>query len=220
MNFFEDLLHNLLQCSCSLYPQVIVVGAGPSGLVLALMLGQQGVKVTLVDASPTLDMQPRATHYGAPAVDELRRAGVLDEIRALGFSPNGISWRKLDGTLLAAINPESVPEENRVVCLPLDKVSTIVYEKLQREKSVEVKWGHKVVDIGQDEEKAWIKTETKEGPKTLYGDYIVGCDGGNSQIRRSLFGDRAFPGRTWEEQIVATNVRLVHLHLQVTMPVF
>jgi 2-polyprenyl-6-methoxyphenol hydroxylase-like FAD-dependent oxidoreductase len=130
----------------------------------------------------------------------------LDEILSLGFVPNGVAWRKLDGTLLAAMTPESVPEENRVVCLPLDKMSKIVYAHLEKEKSAEVKWGHKVMGIGQDEERAWVKVETKAGPRTLYADYIVGCDGGNSQIRRSLFGDMAFPGRTWNEQIVATNV--------------
>jgi 2-polyprenyl-6-methoxyphenol hydroxylase-like FAD-dependent oxidoreductase len=191
--------------------QVVIVGAGPSGLVLALMLGQKDVKVTLVDANSTLDTQPRATHYAAPAVDELRRAGVLDEIRSIGFMPNGVSWRKLDGTLLGAMMAEAVPEENRVVCLPLDKMSKIVYRKLETEKSVKVKWGHKVVDIGQDESRAWVNVETKEGPKTVYGDYIVGCDGGNSQIRRSLYEDMAFPGRTWDEQIVATNVGSLHL---------
>jgi 2-polyprenyl-6-methoxyphenol hydroxylase-like FAD-dependent oxidoreductase len=186
--------------------QVMVVGAGPSGLVLSLLLAQKGVKVAVLDAASALDAQPRATHYATPAVDELRRAGVLDEILSLGFVPNGVAWRKLDGTLLAAMTPESVPEENRVVCLPLDKMSKIVYAHLEKEKSAEVKWGHKVMGIGQDEERAWVKIETKEGPRTLYADYIVGCDGGNSQIRRSLFGDMAFPGRTWNEQIVASNV--------------
>ncbi|PMD62287.1 FAD/NAD(P)-binding domain-containing protein [Hyaloscypha bicolor E] len=183
----------------------MVVGAGPSGLVLSLLLAQKGVKVTILDAASALDAQPRATHYAAPTVDELRRAGVLDEILSLGFVPNGVAWRKLDGTLLAAMTPESVPEGNRVVCLPLDKMSKIVYARLEKEKGVEVKWGHKVMDIGQDEERAWVKVETTGGPGTLYADYIVGCDGGNSQIRRSLFGNMAFPGRTWDEQIVATN---------------
>ncbi|KAE9371701.1 FAD/NAD(P)-binding domain-containing protein [Stipitochalara longipes BDJ] len=186
--------------------EVIIVGAGPSGLVLALMLGQKGVKVTLLDAALSLDAQPRATHYAAPAVDELRRAGVLDEILSLGFIPNGVAWRKLDGTLLACMTPESVPKENRMVCLPLDKMSKIVYSHLEKEPSVEVKWGHRVVGIGQSEESAWVEAQTDEGEKRLKADYIVGCDGGNSQIRRSLFGDMAFPGRTWDEQIVATNV--------------
>jgi 2-polyprenyl-6-methoxyphenol hydroxylase-like FAD-dependent oxidoreductase len=40
----------------------------------------------------------------------------------------------------------------------------------------------------------------------MEGDYVVGCDGANCTVRRRLFGEMEFPGFTWEEQIVATNV--------------
>jgi 2-polyprenyl-6-methoxyphenol hydroxylase-like FAD-dependent oxidoreductase len=48
----------------------------------------------------------------------------------------------------------------------------------------------------------------KEGGGTdvVEGDYVVGCDGANSTVRRKLFGEMVFPGFTWDEQIVATNV--------------
>lgn len=48
--------------------------------------------------------------------------------------------------------------------------------------------------------------QTPAGEEKFSADYIVGCDGASSQIRRSLFGNLDFPGRTWDEQIVATNV--------------
>lgn len=193
-------------------------GAGPSGLMLALMLGQKGVKVQVLDAAAVLDAQPRATHYAAPAVDELRRAGVLDEMLKEGFHPDGVSWRKLDGTLLAAVKPDFLPVHNKVVCLPLDKMTKIIYAHLQKTPSVQILWSHKVLDIGQDAGKAWVDVETPEGKKTMSASYIVGCDGGNSQIRRSLFGNMSFPGRTWDEQIVATNVKKPKTHIATITP--
>lgn len=62
--------------------------------------------------------------------------------------------------------------------------------------------------IGQNSAMAWVDTvHTNTGEQSsLEADYIVGCDGANSVVRRSLFGDREFPGRTWNEQLVATNV--------------
>ena len=177
-------------------------------MLLGLLLAKKGIPIQLVDMSYELDKQPRATHYGPPAMYELRRAGVNEEMRAQGFLPNGVSWRKLDGTFLAGINVELTNDDpDRMVCLPLNKLGKILYEHISREPTATVSWGHKVVGLGQDDDKAWVDVETPEGPKKLEAEYIIGCDGANSQIRRSLFGDFEFPGKTWDEQIVATNVR-------------
>jgi len=51
-----------------------------------------------------------------------------------------------------------------------------------------------------------VEVETPEGRKVIVGDYVLGCDGANSQVRRSLFGDLNYPGETLESQIIATNV--------------
>jgi 2-polyprenyl-6-methoxyphenol hydroxylase-like FAD-dependent oxidoreductase len=60
---------------------------GPSGLVLALLLARNGINVEILDAGDTVDEQPRATHYAPPAVAELRRAGVIEDIIAAGYKP-------------------------------------------------------------------------------------------------------------------------------------
>ncbi|KAI1843762.1 hypothetical protein JX265_001056 [Neoarthrinium moseri] len=188
------------------FRNVIVVGAGPSGLLMALLLGKSGIPVTLLDMSPELDKSPRATHYGSPAMYEFNRAGVGDEIRARGFQPNGVAWRKMDGTPIASIHNTVLGEDPlRMTVLPLSDLGRLLREHIGKHKNVEVLFGHKVVGLGQDDGQAWVEVETSEGPKTMRADYIVGCDGANSQIRRSLFGDAEFPGRTWDQQIVATN---------------
>ncbi|WP_163068688.1 FAD-dependent oxidoreductase, partial [Acinetobacter baumannii] len=51
-------------------PFILIVGAGPSGLLLALMLGKKGIPVRLLEAAASLDNRPRATHYSPPAVYE------------------------------------------------------------------------------------------------------------------------------------------------------
>lgn len=165
------------------------------------------MSVTILEAAAELDNRPRATHYGSPAVYELRRAGVMDDVMAEGLTTRKICWRKLDGTYLAGIDNDVLGDDpDRVACLPLDRLGQILARHLQHQPTAELKWNHHVTGIGQDSDKAWVTVSTPEGDETMDADYIVGCDGANSQIRRSLHGDMTFPGKTWDEQIVATNV--------------
>ena len=194
-------------------PWALIVGAGPSGLLLGLMLAKRGIPVQIIDQTRTLDEQPRATHYGSPAMAELRRAGVIDDLRAQGFLPDGVCWRKLDGTYLAGMDITVLGDHpDRMVCLPLNRLGRILSDHISREPSATVTWGQKVVGIGQDEHQAWVEVQAvaadgTSDTKKLEASYVIGCDGANSQVRRSLFGDKVFPGKTWDEQIVATNVR-------------
>jgi 2-polyprenyl-6-methoxyphenol hydroxylase-like FAD-dependent oxidoreductase len=156
-----------------------------------------------------LDKQPRATHYGPPAVQELRKAGVLEDVRSEGFNPNGICWRKLDHTYIAGMQRpagEPVEDPDGLVCLPLNKLGTILLRHLSEYPNARVLWSHEVIGIEQNENSASVVAKTPDGDKTFEGDYVVGCDGANSKVRRLLFGDWEFPGHTWSEQIVATNV--------------
>lgn len=177
-------------------------------MVLSLLLAKEGINVLVLDAAEDLDQQPRATHYSAPATYELGRAGVLQEVIDEGFIPGGVTWRDLEGKALGAMSAKSLSPENKMVCLPLNHLSRIILRHLQKQPTAEIKWSHKVLpSIGQDKSVAWVLVQTPDGEQKFSADYIIGCDGANSQIRRSLFG-ADFPGRTWDEQIVATNVSL------------
>jgi len=187
--------------------QVIIVGAGPSGLCLALILGRAGIRTTLLDAGATIDDRPRAAHYAPSAIRVLRTAGVLDDVRRVGFIPGNMTWRKIDGTPIASIKdtPETRGPEGLTV-LPLNLLGEVLMDHAKKNENITIKWDHKVVDVGQDDSSAWAIVRGEDGTETKYtGDYLCGCDGANSQVRKSLFGE-SFPGHTWDAQIVATNV--------------
>jgi len=189
--------------------QVVIVGAGPTGLLLGLRLAKENINVTVLEKGLELDKQPRASHYSAPAIIELRRAGVLDDVRQRGFIPNAVCWRKVDGTYLAGIPLNVEGDQDATTCLPLDKLGKILLEHISRyPEAANVLWSHNVVAIEQHSGGARVTAESPDGEKTFDADYVIGCDGANSKVRRTLFGDRNFPGKTWDEQIVATNVGL------------
>ena len=186
-----------------------MVGAGPADLLGSLVLSKHGIPVTLMDMGQSLDPNLRATHHSAPAVTELIRAGVIDDVKAEGFIPDGVSWRRIDGEEIVSLDPTVLGDTpSDLVYLPLDELAKILNRHLDRQKNVRILFNHEVIDIGQKDNEAWVEANTEAGVKQFKAQYITGCDGANSKIRRSLFEDGEFPGFTWDKQIVATNVSL------------
>ncbi|KAK4149723.1 para-nitrophenol 4-monooxygenase [Chaetomidium leptoderma] len=198
------------------FSKILIVGAGPSGLLLALLLAKHGIPVHILEAASHLDQQPRAAHYGPPAIPEFVRAGIADTIRARGMLLDTMCWRHPDvaderDSYMAGFDARHVLSDVegvdlRTHCLPLQELDQLMLDELRGRYGGVVEWEHRVVGVGQDDEGAWCEVEvgeTKE-KKVVRGDYVVGCDGANSMVRRALFGEE-FPGFTWDAQIIATN---------------
>ncbi|CZR55555.1 related to monooxygenase [Phialocephala subalpina] len=186
--------------------RVIVVGAGPCGLLTAIRIGQAGIPVTVLEAAPALDQRPRATHYSSPAVLELIKAGVFEDVKREGFHPQVVTWRKPDGKELAHM-PMSSTEPGYpypMVCLPINRLGAVMLEHVKSCPNIEILWGHKVVKVGQDEQAAWVEVEHDDDKKTLKAAWIIGTDGASSMVRRDL--GLSFDGMSWDKQLVATNV--------------
>ena len=93
--------------------------------------------------------------------------------------------------------------------LPLNEILQIMYRHcMEKGKGlIQVKFNHKVVEVGQDAGKAWVDVNAEGGEKKrLEADYVVGCDGGSSTVRKSLFG-RNWPGQTFNCRLLVQNVR-------------
>jgi 2-polyprenyl-6-methoxyphenol hydroxylase-like FAD-dependent oxidoreductase len=77
---------------------------------------------------------------------------------------------------------------------------------------IDIRFNHKVLEAGQDEDKgnAWVDVEIggdgdEKRTERMYADYVVGCDGSGSAVRRSLFG-REWPGQTFDCRFIVQNV--------------
>ncbi|KAL3417300.1 FAD binding domain-containing protein [Phlyctema vagabunda] len=188
--------------------QILVIGAGPSGLLLCLLLARAGIQVTLLDSESTIDARPRAAHYAPSAIRVLARAGVLDDVRRAGLIPKHMTWRNIDGTPVTSIYDVAQPENpDALTVLPLNLLGEILLVHAERDELIDVRWQSRVASVAQDGTQAWAVLKADDGTETrVAADYICGCDGANSQVRRTLFGDKNFPGKTWDAQIVATNV--------------
>ena len=130
-----------------------------------------------------------------------------------GMRLHKVSWRRVeDHSVIAGFDGAALDnrlgggEDLRMACLPMQDLDAIMLKWFVEKYGGTVSWNHRVVDVGQGNDTAWVEVETPGGKKRIEADYVVGCDGAGSQVRKSLFGDE-FSGWTWDDvQIIATNV--------------
>jgi 2-polyprenyl-6-methoxyphenol hydroxylase-like FAD-dependent oxidoreductase len=88
--------------------QVLIVGGSPVGTFTTLRLARAGIKV-LLEADAVPSSAPRVAVYTGPSVYELQRAGILDDVRALGLQNSDVCWRKANGEIIAGLDRHFVP---------------------------------------------------------------------------------------------------------------
>jgi len=134
----------------------------------------------------------------------LRRAGVLEKLRETGLNSDSMTWRRLDGSEIANLTGlnSRASEKGGFIMYPVHDLARFFLEELYKWPSATVHWGHKVASVGQNDTSAWVDVE---GGMRLEADFVIGCDGATSIVRKTLFG-KNFPGKTLDKILVATNV--------------
>ena len=187
---------------------VIVAGAGPVGVMAALALAKQGLKVTVVEAAAEPNLSPRAVVYLHPLLPDLNRLGVLDDMKARGhvdregFNMHIVALGEVLSAPFEVIDDDTPTPYN--IHLGQGEFTTLVVEHLAR-LGVEVRWGARVTGVEQDAEGVTVTVETADGAEQLRAAWLVGADGGRSAVRE-LIG-ATLDGFTWDERFVATNLR-------------
>src|ERR1700728_4372624 len=99
--------------------EVIVIGAGPVGLVSALQLGRAGIKTLVLERRPTFSVHPKAAGIHARTMEIYRQLGVSDSFRANGIHYNGgfgACWvTRLNGIEIGSMKAGGAPEQARVL---------------------------------------------------------------------------------------------------------
>jgi 2-polyprenyl-6-methoxyphenol hydroxylase-like FAD-dependent oxidoreductase len=170
-----------------------------------LRLAKAGIRTTVLEKLAEIENSPRAAVYHPVAVQELDRAGVLQDCRKVGSSSTKIAFRKLNGDVIAAMErfpTKEEPYENLI--LGQHELAEVIFQHLKDCVDASILFQHEVTAIEQNDEGAVVHVRTPEGEKELKASYVVGADGGRSKVRE-LVGV-SFDGFTWPQQIVATNV--------------
>jgi len=185
---------------------VIVAGAGPVGMTLALDLARRGTAVLILDASETTTVNPRCNTTNARSMEYFRRLGLSDAIRRAGLpgdhATDVVYCTSLTGPELTRFRFSSSNEvftrtahefKDWPTPEPQHRVSQIFLEPilndaLQHAERVDLRRGHEVIAVTQTDQAATVKVrEVASGREyEVSGEYVVGCDGGSSLVRRSI----------------------------------
>jgi 3-(3-hydroxy-phenyl)propionate hydroxylase/6-hydroxy-3-succinoylpyridine 3-monooxygenase len=186
---------------------VLVVGAGPVGLVTALGLVQEGIEVTVIDAAEEIGTAPRAMGYMWTVSEGLDRLGMLDDALRIGYPVQNVRFRVLQTNEFIDID-NSVLEGHvdypYFLTLSQDLLTDIALEHLDRHGGATVLRSTAAKELIQDEDGVTVVVESPEGQSEIRAGWVVGADGARSAVRRSL--GLEFQGFTWPELFVATNV--------------
>ncbi|MGY1812222.1 FAD-dependent oxidoreductase [Blastococcus sp. SYSU D00820] len=188
--------------------QVVIVGAGPTGLVTALGLAQQGIEVTVVERFSELQDAPRAVVYHWSTLDGLERLDLYDDAVRAGFLKQDYAYRiRRTGEIipyrLKALEGRVKHPHN--LHLGQGSLAKVVLARLEALPNVEFRWGSEVTAVVQDEAAVELRLGGEAGERSVRARWVVGADGAGSRVRGAL--DLGFHGMTWPERFVATNVR-------------
>src|SRR4051794_11059823 len=177
---------------------VLVCGAGPTGLVLALRLVRSGVRVRIVDSAPEPGTTSRALVVHARTLEFYRQMGLADAFLAEGLRFTAVNmWvrgRRVARAPLGDIGKGLSPFPFLFVCTQ-DRHERFLIEQLRR-AGVEVERPVKLVGFTQDEGGVTARLEGSCGSEEVRAAYLAGCDGARSTVRDVL--GVGFPGGTYE----------------------
>ena len=185
---------------------VVIVGAGPTGLTLAGVLAKERVSHVLVDRLTEGANTSRAAVVHARTLEVLDELQVSERLRAQGHVVPTFTLRDRD-RVLASVRFDRLPTRYAyTLMIPQNATETILLDRL-RELGSNVRRPYTATEVTQDGEGV-VVTLTSEGqsPRTLRAQYVVGADGMHSVVReRSGIG---FTGDTYEESFVLADVRM------------
>ncbi len=185
--------------------QVIIVGAGPVGLTLAIDLGRRGIECVLIEQKAEPQFLPKMERCNARTMEIFRRLGLADRIRAAGM-PEDIPMdiqiiRSMVEPPILRLPYPSVAQarartrQSKDGSLPLEPYQLIsqytleplLLEEAERIPAVTVMRGTTFLDFTEQSAGVLVAVSDADGVRsTLRAAYLVGCDGGASRVRKQL----------------------------------
>ena len=184
--------------------QVLIVGAGPTGLTLAIDLGRRGVRCMVIEQKEAPQFLPKMERCNARTMEIYRRMGIAERVRAAGLPAHCpmdifIVLSLIEPPLVHHVHPSVAEAKARIAksedgsepLEPYQLISQYTLEPLLKSiaetlPSVTVRYGCELVSFAQDQNSVAAQVKTSDGaPSTVRAAYMVGCDGGNSLVRRT-----------------------------------
>jgi 2-polyprenyl-6-methoxyphenol hydroxylase-like FAD-dependent oxidoreductase len=186
---------------------VVIVGAGPVGLTLALRLADLGVASRVLEAGSRLDGEgSKALCMQRETLESWCRLGFGEEVAA-----RGVAWqlgrtyyrgRELFQTRFPAVGRDHFPP---FVNISQSGVEQLMVARAEADPLVEIAWEHRVTGLEQSAREVVLTVQGSAGTSTVRGPWVVATDGARSAVRGMLGVD--FPGHSHGDRFLIADIR-------------
>ena len=182
---------------------VLIAGAGPVGCTAALALARAGISVILVEGCDSLPLELRASTFHPPTLDLLDDLDLTRRLIPLGLITRDYQYRDRASGEAAIFDLGLLADDTghpyRLQCEQY-KLTQVVCEMLKDYPNAQVLFGRQVIGARQDGDRARMLCFTGEQEELYTGRYLIGADGANSAVRKSL--TMRYVGFTYPEKFL------------------
>ena len=188
------------------YP-VVVVGAGPVGLSLAIDLAQRGQSVVLLDDADRIGEGSRAICFSKRSLEFWDRLGIGQRM-----VDKGVVWsvgKIFHGhSQLYQFNllPEQGHKRPAFINLQQFYAEAYLVDRVGELSSIDLRWRNKVTGLEQRNDYVALTVLTPDGPYQVHAQFVVACDGARSSLRQMVGAE--FAGQVFEDQFLIADVRM------------
>jgi len=195
------------------YPEVIIVGAGPSGLTAALQLAAYGIRFRIFDQKKTFSENSRAVGIQARSLELFEQMGLIKQVLAKGNKAFGLDFhttiRVLQLNIFRAGQGETAYPY--VFLLEQNETEKILAGHLN-ESGHEIEWDTEVVGVELHNGELRVQVRSKGKEETVRARWLIAADGAGSFIRETL--DVPFVGGTYEQNFAVVDVKALEGDLE------
>jgi 3-(3-hydroxy-phenyl)propionate hydroxylase len=180
--------------------KILVVGAGPVGLVTTALLIGEGIQVVLIESCGELPHDLRASTFHPPTLDSLERFGVVDSMIEQGLICPTWQFRDRKEGVVATFELSRLHSDTnhpyRVQCEQW-RLGEMLYAQIKQNPLATIRLGASATAVRQTADGVEVDVSLPDGSETIAGSFVVGTDGIGSVVRKAM--GVAFEGITIPE---------------------
>jgi 3-(3-hydroxy-phenyl)propionate hydroxylase len=192
------------QAPCERHTQVVIVGAGPVGLVTALSLARQGIRPVILEQRDQVSDGSRSIAMTRRTMQILDSIGVGRRVldKALLWDSNSVHFG--DRLVYAMTLAQPPSEVHQMTNLQQCWVEQILLDALAEQHSLSVCWQNELIDLKQDDDRVVLTVRTPDGSSyDMTADHVVAADGPRGRTRKAL--GLEYQGARYEQRFIITD---------------